>query len=220
MFRSILATAVAVVVFSATVPATRSASGSESGSRPQRTVLPEAKSDLVVTDGVFSPGEWDGAFRSRLSQKIDIYLQAGSRFLYVGFRFLDDVEADFVSEVYLASSDSAFLNLHSSGALGEGVNRFSPDLKQPDFFVDRNTGWQSNVTGIGARSEGKEFKISRELFPGPTVKMAGGMMVVNRTMRETGNFPADFGFESTDGWMELVLPEPEDGDEDSPVENN
>lgn len=111
-----------------------------------------------------------------------------------------------MSEVYLASSDSAFVNLHSSGALGEGVNRFSPDMQRPAFSLERNAGWQSNVTGIGAHSQGKEFKISRKLCPGVAVKMAGGMIVVNRTMRETANFPARYDFANTDGWTELVLP--------------
>jgi hypothetical protein len=117
--------------------------------------------------------------------------------------------------VYLASNDAGFLNLHSSGALGEAFNDFSPDLHRASFAVDINTGWESNVTGVGARSQGKEFRISRTILPGATVKMAGGLIIVNETIRETANFPADFGFANADDWVELVLPAPSEP-EDSP----
>jgi hypothetical protein len=212
MFRNLATTvvaAVAVVVFFGNVLAIRSGHRAERTSQAHRIVVPEARSNRVITDGAFLPEEWDGAFQHRISETCEVYLLADSVYLYVAFRFLSDVEADFVSEVYLASNNREFLNLHSSGALGEGVNSFSPDLQRPAFSVGRNTGWQSNVTGIGVRSQGKEFRISRELFPSDTVRMAGGMIVVNSTMRETANFPARYSFGSTDGWVELVLPESE-----------
>lgn len=104
----------------------------------------------MLTDGAFSPGEWDGAFQQGVSENCEVYLLADSAHLYVGFRFLNDVEADFLSEVYVALNDSEFLNLHSSGALAEAVNSFSPDLRRPEYAVGSHAGWESNVTGVGA----------------------------------------------------------------------
>lgn len=169
--------------------------------------VPTVQTAGVVTDGMFSPGEWDGASIQRLSANIEMYLLADSENLYVGFKLLKDVEADLVSEVYLATSDTEFLNLHSSGALGEGVNAFSPDLHVASFSLGRNTGWESNVTGKGARCQGKEYKISRELVPPDGVKMAGGMIVVNKTMTERATFPDDPKplFSDADAWRPLVL---------------
>jgi len=179
---------------------------SEGAAHALRIAVPEVGSSHVVTDGTFSPSEWDGAYQHRISENCEAYVQADSTHLYVGFRFLKDVEADFVSEVYLATSEREFLNLHSSGALGEGLNSFSPDLRRAAFTVDSNTGWESNVTGIGARTQGKEYKISRAILPGVIVKMAGGMTIVNWTMRETANFPEHYGFGDADDWVVLVLP--------------
>jgi hypothetical protein len=50
-----------------------------------------------------------------------------------------DVEADFMNEMYIALNDREFLNLHSWGALGEGVNRFPPDMTRAEFSVGSYT---------------------------------------------------------------------------------
>lgn len=178
----------------------------EGAAQQPRIIVPEAESARVVVDGKFAPREWDGAYRRELSEKFEVYFLADSANLCIGFRFLDDVEADFVAEVYLAINESEFLNLHSSGALGEGINRFSPDLQRAAFGVGNSTGWESNVTGRGVRTEGKEFKISRRKLPGATIKATGGMMAVNAVIREHASFPEDWDFQSPARWMELVLP--------------
>jgi len=180
--------------------------------QPPRIVVPVARASRVVIDGTFSPGEWDGAFRQPLGDNFEVYLLADSENLYVGFKFLKDVEASFLSEVYVATSDRQFVNLHSSGALGEGVNDFPLQGGRTRFSVvtppggNRATGWESNATPRETRVQGKEFKINRAKLPGATVRLAAVMMVVNSAMRETGNFPKDHGFSSADGWAELVLP--------------
>ena len=59
-----------------------------------------------------------------------------------------------------------------------------------------------SVAGV----QGKEFKIRRARLPGGTVRLAGGMGVVNMTMRANAVFPKGHGFSSTEKWAELVLP--------------
>jgi hypothetical protein len=59
-----------------------------------------------------------------------------------------------------------------------------------------------SVAGV----QGKEFRISRARLPGGTVRLAGGMGVVNMTMRANAAFPKSHGFNSADAWAELVLP--------------
>jgi hypothetical protein len=58
-----------------------------------------------------------------------------------------------------------------------------------------------SVAGV----QGKEFRISRARLPGATVRLAGGMGVVNMTMRAYAAFPKGHGFSSTAKWAELVL---------------
>jgi hypothetical protein len=178
-----------------------------------RVVVPAVKAVPVVTDGKFSPGEWEGAFKQSLGDDFEVYLLADAEYLCVGFKYLKDVQADFLSEVYVATGDRQFINLHSSGSLGEGVNDLPPQGGRTTFTIvaplgaSRATWWESNamprsVAGV----QGKEFKISRARLPGGIVRLAGGMGVVNTTIRESVSFPMNHGFSSTDAWAELVLP--------------
>jgi hypothetical protein len=185
------------------VPSAQQAGNDERG---PRITVPAVKAARVVADGTFAPGEWDEAAQMRISENFQVHFMADSNFLYVGIRFLKDVQADFVSEVFLATSDRQFLCLHSSGALGEGVNAFSSDLRKATFSLGSITGWESNVTAIATRCQGKEYRISRTKLPAATLKVAGGLMVVNRTMRESGGFPAGMDFSGPSRWVELVLP--------------
>jgi len=174
--------------------------------RPARIVVPAVKAARVVTDGTFSPGEWEGAFRQPLGDNFEIYLLADSANLYVGFKYLRDIESTPLSEVYVATSDTEFLNLHSSGSLGEGVNSFPPEGGRTRFSAGNATGWESNVARVPARIQGKEYKISRAKLPGASVRFAALMSMLSFTVRETVKFPKDHGFNNADGWAELVLP--------------
>ena len=206
-----MALAVAALPVCSGVQGARAAQRADN-TQPPHIVVPGVKAARVVTDGMFSPGEWDAAFRQPLGGNFEVYLLADSENLYIGFKFLKDVEASFLSEVYVATSDKEFLNLHASGSLGEGVNDLPLQGGRPKFSVvtppggNRATGWESNATPRETRVQGKEFKINRAKLPGATVRLAAVMMVVNSAMRETGNFPKDHGFSSADGWAELVLP--------------
>lgn len=178
----------------------------ENGVHGKRVTVPAVKAARVITDGTFAPGEWDDALRQPLGDNFELYLLADSANLYVGFKYLKDVESTPLSEVYVATSDKEFLNLHSSGSLGEGVNHFPPEGGQAKYAVGNATGWESNFARLPAHIQGKEYKISRTKLPGPTVRLAGVMMVVNYTMRESVRFPKDHGFSGPEKWAELVLP--------------
>jgi len=210
--RTVMVSIVAVALC-AGLHAASSAERFQTNAPGPRIVVPAAKSVSVVVDGKFSPGEWDGAFRQPLGDDFEVYLLADAEYLCVGFKYLKDVEADFLSEVYVATSDKQFVNLHSSGSLGEGVNDLPLQGGRTTFTIvaplgaSRAAWWESNamprsVAGV----QGKEFKVSRARLPGGTVRLAGGMGVVNMTMRANAAFPKGHGFNSADAWAELVLP--------------
>jgi len=203
---------VAVLVWTGFQPASPAQPLQTSAPGP-RIVVPAVKAVPVVVDGKFSPGEWDGAFRQALGDDFEVYLLADAESLCVGFKYLKDVEADYLSEVYVATSDKQFVNLHSSGSLGEGVNDLPLQGGRTTFTIvaplgaSRAAWWESNamprsVAGV----QGKEFKISRARLPGGTVRLAGGMGVVNMSMRANAAFPKGHGFSSIEKWAELVLP--------------
>lgn len=192
--------------------ATASMQATEAGVPGPRLVVPVVKAAPVVTDGRFSPGEWDGALRQSLSGDFDVYLLADARYLYVGFKFLKAVQTSLLAEVYVATGERTFVNLHSSGALGEGENTIPLAGGRTRFEVvtppggSRAAWWESNATPRDpAVVDGKEFKISRSRLPGGTLRLAGSIAAVSRTLREEASFPADRGFASFDAWAELAL---------------
>jgi hypothetical protein len=204
---------IVAVVLCAGLHAALSADRLQTNAPGPRIVVPAVKAVGVVVDGRFSAGEWDGAFRQPLGDDFEVYLLADAEYLCVGFKYLKDVEADFLSEVYVAKSDKQFVNLHSSGSLGEGVNDLPLQGGRTTFTIvaplgaSRAAWWESNamprsVAGV----QGKEFKVSRARLPGGTVRLAGGMGVVNMTVRANAAFPKGHGFSSTAAWAELVLP--------------
>jgi hypothetical protein len=167
--------------------------------------IPVTSNSHVVVDGTFAEHEWDDAMHVQLSENCQLYLLADSENLYVAFR-LGEAFGEAVSEVYFTSNEKEFYTLHSSGALGEGVNRFSDDLTKPSFSLGTNDGWESNVGKRGEASAGKEFRISLGKLAGASVRFAGGIMAVSRSRRESANFPSDYDLSSADGWVELILP--------------
>jgi hypothetical protein len=171
-----------------------------------RIMVPATTTARVVTDGIFSAGEWEGAFRQALDDKFRVYLLADSENLYVGFQFHEEVECTPLSEVYVATGQGRFINLHSSGSLGEALNDLPLEGGPPSFAVGNAVGWESNVSRTPARLQGKEYRISRARLPGTTVRLAAFMAMVSVTLRESISFPPDHGFASTDAWAELVLP--------------
>ena len=73
--------------------------------------------------------------------------------------------------------------------------------------ASRAAWWESNAMPRSAAGvQGKEFKIGRARLPGATVRLAGGMGVVNMTMRENVSFPKGYDLSSAGKWAELVLP--------------
>jgi hypothetical protein len=61
--------------------------------------------EYFTVPGRFSPGECDETAQMRISDNFLVHFMADSNFLYVGIRVWKDVQADFVSEVFLATSE-------------------------------------------------------------------------------------------------------------------
>lgn len=191
------------------VAAAQSAGTSGYNAQSRQIVVPMTPDSRVVVDGTFAEGEWDDAVQVQISTNCELYLLADSENLYVGFR-LADAFGEAVSEIFIAPNDREFYVLHSSGALGEGINRFSADLTRARFSVGNNEGWESNVQKRGEMSSGKEYRIHLSRLAGVPVKFAGGIMAVSSARRESANFPAGFDFTSADDWVQLILPSSRD----------
>ncbi|MRS03901.1 hypothetical protein EG832_11880, partial [bacterium] len=181
---------------------------------PEKIKVPLVNYCQVKTDGLFLEDEWKGALNLHISESFEILFLSDPDYLYIGLKYAGKVAdykqpLDCVSEVYIAINDAEFCNLHSSDRLAEGVNKFSADLKQAKYSLDVVNGWEANsgshVRDNDLNCNGVEYKISRKKIAGHSIKMAAGILAVNFSFRESGNFPADFGFDDADKWMELII---------------
>lgn len=182
---------------------------------PDKIKVPLVSDCHIRIDGLFPAGEWAGALILNMSENFDLLLMSDPEYLYIGLKYAGKVAdqkqpLDCVSEVYIAVNDTEFYNLHSSARLAEGLNKFSPNLKQPKYSLDGVNGWEANsgshVRDNDLNCNGVEYKISRNKITGHSIKMAAGILAVNYSFRESGNFPASNGFDGADKWLELILP--------------
>jgi hypothetical protein len=66
--------------------------------------MPEAKPKQVVTDGIFSIGEWDDALSYSIADKYNIYLKADSEILYIGLKSAKPI-GECVCEIRITSNE-------------------------------------------------------------------------------------------------------------------
>lgn len=167
--------------------------------------VPNGNTSMIVIDGKFSNEEWEGALNIKISEKIEIMFLADSENLFVGFKYKDEFIGDVVSELYIALNDKEFLNLHSSGAPGEGINNFSDNLRIPKFVMNDNKDWDSNPNKAGIKCYGKEYRINLSKLPAQSIKFAGGIIFVNESAREWANIPEKYNFKNSNGWADLII---------------
>jgi len=103
-------------------------------------VVPEGKGKQVVTDGMFSSGEWDDALSYPIADNYNIYFKADSEILYVGLKSTKPI-GELVCEIRITSNEKEVFLLHVSGALGEGISGFPATTR---FDLNNNKNWEAN----------------------------------------------------------------------------
>jgi hypothetical protein len=48
--------------------------------------VPEGNGKPILTDGIFSPGEWDDALKIPIRPNVEILVKKSGGFVYIGFR--------------------------------------------------------------------------------------------------------------------------------------
>jgi hypothetical protein len=198
------------------------------GSTPAGCIeVPAGQGELVVTDGHFSPGEWDDALRFDVADNYDLYLMADAEALYVGLKSAKPL-GELVCESRFTTNDEDVFLLHVSGALGEAVSGFPATTK---FELNNNTHWEANFLQADPEKEaawiaagrpletyddvydkrdGIEFKIRRRKFTGSTLKFTIGWVRVEvaggKIDKRIYSFPVDATLQNSGNWSELVLP--------------
>jgi hypothetical protein len=184
--------------------------------------VPTGDGTPVITDGVFSPGEWDDALSLPIQDSVTLYLKEYRGVVFIGIRGRGNASIG-PSELYLSLPGGTIHKLHVSFQLFE--NKVEPGSAEPPIRFGLTPDWYASEfrrdTELAERmqkegkdmreimratsypSDGIEFAIRRAKFPGGAwlLRLWISAMVENRPSAIA--FPAAAAEKTTEGWLEL-----------------
>jgi hypothetical protein len=223
---ALVVAAAALCTLAATVSHRPSAQAAEPGGSRMRLEVPAGDGAPVITDGIFSPGEWDDARRVALSADVTLHVKHHRGVVFVGLRGLPPLGVG-PSELSLAVPGGTIHKLHVSAALYEVL---LPDTAAPEPppRLGLTTGWYANelrrddeevarlqrlgtknpfeiISATSYPSDGIEFAIRRSKFPGSTwlARLSVSLFVGGKPSSLT--YPPAAAERATGGWLELRL---------------
>ncbi len=182
--------------------------------------VPHGNGVPVITDGIFSPGEWDDALKIALSEDgaVALHLKEYGGVVFIGVRGKLGP-----SELSVAVPDGPLQKLHVSYALYEVVVPrsgaeprprlgFTTDWYANEFRRDEEQFARLQKEGKDPReimqattypSDGIEFAIRRSKFPGQIwlMRLWASALVAGKPGMLT--YPPAAAERATDGWLEL-----------------
>jgi len=220
--------AVASVALAAAAGAAGWAAGQAAAGASERVApvaVPAGRCVPVLTDGLFTAGEWDDAARVAVADGVTLLVKELGGVVLIGVR--SAVQAGIgPSEVFLAAPDGPVHRLHVSAQLAETVLPAAGEAQPYRFGL--TTGWYANELRrdeeLAARvmkegrppieklmataypSDGIEIAVRREKIAGPVwlLRLAASALVGGRPGMVV--FPPDTAERVTDRWLELRLP--------------
>ena len=187
-------------------------------------VVPEGNGVPVITDGLFSPGEWDDAHRVALTGSVQLYLKQYRGVVFIGVRGSGPAGIG-PSDLFLAVPGGPIHQLHVSAQLGEKVLPATGEA--PPFRFGYTSDWYANeqrrdmqeaerlekegknpieiMTATAYPADGIEFAIRRSKVPGPRWLMRLGASALEGGTPGWLVHPAATKERTTDGWQVLRL---------------
>jgi hypothetical protein len=191
---------------------------------PVEIAVPEGDGAPVVTDGIFSPGEWDDARRVPLTGAVELCLKQYRGVVFIGVHRLGSASIG-PSELCVAEPGGPVHKLHVSAQLGEVVVPAQGD--PPPFRFGHTPGWYANelrrdmdeaarlekegkspleiIAATSYPSDGIEFAIRRSKLPAPRWRIRLGASVLADGKPGWLVHPAGTTERTTDGWQALRL---------------
>ncbi len=186
--------------------------------------MPEGNGVPVITDGLFSPGEWDDARRLALTPSVELFFKQYRGVVFIGVRG-EGPAGIGPSGLFLAAPGGPIHELHVSAQLGEKVLPATGEA--PPFRFGYTSDWYANEQrrdmqeGERLQKEGKnpieimiataypadgiEFAIRRSKLPGPRWLMRLGASAIESGKPGWLVHPAGTKERATDGWQVLRL---------------
>jgi hypothetical protein len=196
--------------------------GGTQGVKP--VTVPRGDGTPVITDGTFTAGEWDDAFKIVVNDGVTLYLKESRGVVFVGVRG-QQLNGIGPSELSLAGSDGVIRKLHRSFALAEVV--VPPDGPEPKLRLGFTSDWYANeqrrddaefvrlqkegkdpmsiMQATNYPSDGIEFAIRRSKIPGRVWRLRLWASAFTDGRPGMVAYPLDSAERATDGWLELRL---------------
>jgi hypothetical protein len=189
---------------------------------PAEIAVPEGQGAPVITDGLFSPGEWDDASRVALTASVHLRLKQYRGVVFIGLRGSGPPGP---SDLFLAVPGEPVHQLHVSTQLGEAVlpaTGDAPPLRfgyTPDWYANeqrRDMREAERLEKEGKNpieimiatsypSDGVEFAIRRSKLPGSRWLMRLAASVIDGDKPAWLVHPAATSERTTEGWQVLRL---------------
>jgi hypothetical protein len=185
----------------------------------------EGNGKPILTDGIFSPGEWDDALKVPIKSNIELLFKKSAGFIFIGVRYTPFTLS--VVDLFISPDGKAIRHLHVSAQLGERLLNDAPGTDDdPEFIWGDTTGWYANEIRWNERKvqalikEGKnggeaqqaslykydgfEFQIRQSKF-GPDEWLLRVETPLAPDWEKPVVFPEGTDTASTKGWLKLVF---------------
>jgi hypothetical protein len=186
--------------------------------------VPQGDGSPVITDGIFSPGEWDDARRVPLSDAVELRLKQHRGVVFIGLHALGSASIG-PSELCVATPGGSVHKLHVSFQLGEII--VPPAGDPPPFRFGYTADWYANefrrdvdeaerlrkegkspleiIEATSYPSDGIEFAIRRSKLPGSHWLTRFWVSVAVGGQPGAFAHPPGTTERATDGWQVLRL---------------
>jgi hypothetical protein len=184
--------------------------------------VPEGNGAPVITDGIFSPGEWDDATSVVTGQNVELRVKEYRGVVFIGVRGLESTDVG-PSELFLAVPGGPIHVFHVSYQLGEAM--LSPSGERPPFRFGLTTDWYANefrrdmaesarlekegknpmeiIRATSYPSDGIEFAIRRSKLPGQVWLLRTGVSALVGDQPTMLAYPVAAAETTTAGWLAL-----------------
>jgi hypothetical protein len=192
---------------------------------PRSVRVPEGNGKPILTDGIFTPGEWDDALKVPIRPNVELLLKKSAGFVFVGIRYIPFTLS--VVDLFISPDGKAIRHLHVSAQLGERLLNDTPGTDDdPEFIWGDTTGWYANEIRWDERNvqamikEGKDSGQAQEAslykydgfeFQIRQSKFGSNEWLVRLETPTAPNwakpvvFPEGTDTVSTRGWLKLVF---------------
>lgn len=184
--------------------------------------MPQGNGVPVITDGIFTPGEWDDAQRVVVADGVTLHFKEYRGVVFIGVRG-EGGNGIGPSELSLAVPHGPIQKFHTSFALWEIV--LPQGGPEPKPRVGFTAGWYANelrrdetefarlqkegrspievMQATSYPSDGIEFAIRRSKLPGQVwlMRLSASAFVGGKPGMVA--FPAAAAERATDGWLEM-----------------